>query len=335
MSGLQAGGDNVSLNILFITATRIGDAVLSTGVIADFTARYPDARFTVACGAPAAPLFETVPNLDRLIVTEKKRFHSHWLLLWASVASTRWDIVCDLRGSALARFLWAGRRVIGAHRDESIHRVTELGRLTGIEPPPAPCLWLSDADRATARGLMPENGPVLAIGPTANWGGKQWPPDRFAEVARRATSAEGFLPGAAIVVLGAESERPMAQPMLSALPADRCINLMGQPLRTAAAVIERSDLYAGNDSGLMHVAAAVGTPTLGLFGPSSEIRYGPWGDRSASVRTPQSFKEIVLADGFDHTSPNSLMEGLTVETVYAELEKLYASVKNTGERGTA
>ena len=62
------------MKILFITATRIGDAVLSTGVVADFAARYPDASFTIACGVPPAPLFETVPNLDRLIVTEKSGF---------------------------------------------------------------------------------------------------------------------------------------------------------------------------------------------------------------------------------------------------------------------
>ncbi|MGB0630475.1 MAG: glycosyltransferase family 9 protein [Alphaproteobacteria bacterium] len=321
------------MNILFITATRIGDAVLSTGVIADLAARYPDARFTVACGVPAAPLFETVPNLDRLIVTEKKPFHVHWLALWALVAPKRWDQVYDLRGSALARFLRTGRRIIGAHRDESIHRVVELGRLTDMSPPPAPRLWLSESDRATARSLMPDSGTVLAIGPTANWGGKQWLADRFAALAMRATGADGILPGAAIAVLGADTERPMAQPLLDALPADRRVDLIGQPLRIAAACIQQSDLYVGNDSGLMHIAAAVGTPTLGLFGPSSEVRYGPWGDRAAAVRTPQAFKDLVLADGFDHTSQKSLMESLTVDAAYTALVKLYASVKNGRERG--
>ena len=326
--------DDVSLKILFITATRIGDAVLSTGVVADFAARYPDASFTIACGVPPAPLFETVPNLDRLIVTEKKRFHSHWIALWSVVALKRWDIICDLRGSAIARLLWARRRMVGVHRDETIHRVRELAVVTGLPSPPEPTLWLADADRAAAKSLLPKTGPILAIGPTANWGGKQWPADRFAKLVKQATAPDGILPGAAVAVLGAGSERKMAQPVLEALPAAQRVDLMGQPLRVAAACIRLANFYVGNDSGLMHIAAAAGTPTLGLFGPSSETRYGPWGEHCAAVRTPEAFKEIVMADGFDYTSQRSLMESLTVDSAYAALEKLYASVKNTPERGT-
>ena len=124
----------------------------------------------------------------------------------------------------------------------------------------------------------------------------------------------------------------MAQPVLEALPAAQRVDLMGQPLRVAAACIRLANFYVGNDSGLMHIAAAAGTPTLGLFGPSSETRYGPWGEHCAAVRTPEAFKEIVMADGFDYTSQRSLMESLTVDSAYAALEKLYASVKNTPER---
>ena len=330
---LSQARDRDSLNILHITATRIGDAVLSSGVIAEQAARHPGARFTVVCGAPPAPLFEMAPNLDRLIVTEKKPLHSHWLVLWAAVARKRWDSVYDLRGSAIARLLWARHRVIGRHRDESIHRVAELGQLTGMSPPPAPRLWLSQQDREIARSLMPDDPPVLALGPTANWGGKQWPAQQFADLAKQATEDGGVLPGAAVAVLGAGFERGMAGPVLESLPKCRCIDLIGQPLRIAAACIERSTLYVGNDSGLMHIAAAVGTPTLGLFGPSSEIRYGPWGDHGAAVRTPESHKEIVLADGFDHLSQRSLMESLTIDRVYDALDNLYASVKDAPKRG--
>jgi len=322
------------LNVLFVTATRIGDAVLSSGVIAVLADRYPEARFSVACGTPAAPLFETVPNLDRLIVMDKMPLHAHWLRLWGSVAATRWDIVCDLRGSALSRFLWAGNRIIGTHRDESVHRVEELGRLTNIYPPPEPRIWLSDEDRATAQSLVPDTEPVIAIGPTANWGGKQWPAESFVSLAKRLMAADELLPGARIAVFGAESERNMARPILDDLPADRLLDLIGQPLRIGAACIERASFYLGNDSGLMHVAAAVGTPTLGLFGPSSEIRYGPWGDHCASVRTPEGFKDIVLADDFDHHSQRSLMASLAVDAVYTEVEKLYVRIKDISKRGS-
>lgn len=316
------------MKILFITATRIGDAVLSSGLVAHLAAQYPGARFTIACGAPAAPLFEAVPGLDRLIVIEKKALHSHWLSLWGACVGHRWDRVYDLRGSMLARLLWAGERHIGDYRDDKIHRVEELGQLIGVSPPPAPMLSLSGAAQESAAGLIPEETTVLAIGPTANWGGKQWPADRFAALALRVTGPGGLLEGATVAVLGAEPEREMAQPLLDALPGDRRIDLIGQSLPVAAACIGRSTLYIGNDSGLMHIAAATGTPTLGLFGPSPETRYGPWGAHCASVRTEEGFKELVLAPDFDHLSQKSLMTGLSVDKAYQALAKLYTSVKS-------
>ena len=316
------------MKILFVTATRIGDAVLSSGLVEYLADEYPAARFTIACGAPAAPLFSGLPSLDRLIVIQKKRFHSHWLSLWATCIGTRWDYIYDLRGSMLSRFLWAGERRMVDYRDDNIHRVEELGRLVGVSPAPIPKLSLSGEVRAAAVELVPDGPPVLALGPTANWGGKQWPAERFAALALQATGVDGLLAGARIAVLGAESERWMAQPVVDALPAGRCIDLIGQPLPIAAATIERSSLYVGNDSGLMHIAAATGTPTLGLFGPSPEKRYGPWGKHCASVRTDEGFKELVLARDFDHRSQKSLMTGLSVDKAYEALANLYTSVKN-------
>lgn len=316
------------MNILFITATRIGDAVLSSGLIAHLLEQHPEARFTIACGVPAAPLFEAVPGLDRLIVIDKWKYHAHWLSLWAGCVTTRWDRVYDLRGSQLSRFLRARQRYIGAYRDNHSHRVEELGRLIGVLPPPAPKLWLSDEARATAAKLMPAGTTIFAIGPSANWGAKQWQADRFAQLARRATDVGGVLPGARVAVLGAELERALAEPVLNALPQDRRIDLIGKPLSVAAACIERSSLFAGNDSGLMHIAAATGTPTLGLFGPSPDVRYRPWGEHCAVVRTREGYTELVNAPDFDHRSQQTLMTGLSVDTAYEALANLYMSVKD-------
>jgi len=224
--------------------------------------------------------------------------------------------------------MWAGERHIGKYRDDNIHRVEELGRLIGVSPAPAPMLYLSDDAWEKAGALVPSGKPVLAIGPTANWGGKQWPADRFSALALRATEKGGVLEGATVAVLGAESERAMAQPVFDALPEGRRIDLIGQSLPVAAACIGRSTLYVGNDSGLMHIAAATGTPTLGLFGPSPETRYGPWGAHCASVRTDEGFKELVLSRHFDHLSQKSLMTGLSVDKAYEALANLYTSVKN-------
>ena len=93
-------------------------------------------------------------------------------------------------------------------------------------------------------------------------------------------------------------------------------------LPTAGACIERADFYIGNDSGLMHLAAAVGTPTLGLFGPSLEELYAPWGPLCAVARADKSFDEI-FPENFDHRNTASLMESLSVDTVDAAARDLW------------
>src|SRR6266536_4126754 len=98
------------MHILFVTATRIGDAVLSTGLLSYVVDRYPGARLTIAAGPVAAPLFEAVPRLDEVLVLRKRRWGLHWLALYAHVAVRKWELVVDLRGSALAWLVRAGER---------------------------------------------------------------------------------------------------------------------------------------------------------------------------------------------------------------------------------
>src|SRR5205814_3893398 len=102
------GAESAAMHILFVTATRIGDAVLSTGLLSHLIERHPQARLTIAAGPVAAPLFEAVPGLERLIVVNKERWRLHWPRLYAAVAARRWELVVDLRGSALAWLLRAG-----------------------------------------------------------------------------------------------------------------------------------------------------------------------------------------------------------------------------------
>ncbi|MEC7490515.1 MAG: glycosyltransferase family 9 protein [Pseudomonadota bacterium] len=315
------------MRILFITSTRIGDAVLSSGLISYLSDRHPDARFTIVCGAPAAPLFEAVPRIEHLMAIRKRPLHGHWFALWAKCLPTRWDQIYDLRGSILSWFLIARERVTGRYRNENMHRVDELADLAGIFPPPNPTLWLSNTACSAAADLIPAEIPVLAVGPTANWGGKIWPADRFAELVSRVIDPAGLLPGARVAVLGHEVERKLAAVLLDRIPTCQVIDLIGKPLSIAAACIKQCTMYIGNDSGLMHIAAASGTPTLGLFGPSSEARYGPWGPMCATVRTTESYKELVGSPDFDHRNHQSLMRGLTVDAAHDALAKLYASVK--------
>jgi ADP-heptose:LPS heptosyltransferase len=159
---------------------------------------------------------------------------------------------------------------------------------------------------------------VIGLGPTANWRGKLWDANRFVALFDRIAAADGPLPGARAAVFAGpgEAERAMAAPVLAALPRGRRIDLAGNlSLPEAAAALARCALYVGNDSGLMHLAAAAGAPTLGLFGPSPPEEYAPVGPRAAFVRTPETMRELIAHPGYDHRTTPSLMGSLTVERV--------------------
>lgn len=303
--------------ILFITSNRLGDAVLSTGLLAHLTERFPDARLTIACGPLPAPLFRAVPGLERLIPMAKEPYARHWLRLWLQCVGTRWDLVVDLRNSAVGRLVPARRRAFHAKAGQPMHKVEEIGAVLGLSPPPAPRLWIDDRAHAEAEALLPpglEGAPVLAIGPTANWLGKEWPAERFARLALRLTGADGPLPGARVAVLAAGPERVRAVPVLDALGA-RAIDLTGRtdPL-AAAACLSRAALYVGNDSGLMHIAAAAGTPTVGLFGPGFPETYGPWGPCARAVTGTVPRDELLRRVEADPDT-RGLMDGIAEDTV--------------------
>jgi len=311
------------MHILFVTATRIGDAVLSTGLLSHLIERHPGARLTIAAGPAAAPLFEAVPRLERCIIVEKQRWSMHWLSLLARTFGRRWDLVVDLRGSALAWILRAGERRVMAKGNAWEHRVRQLGRLFELDPPPAPVLWTGPRHERAAEALLPAGAPVLAIGPAANWRGKQWHAERFVALARRLTAPDGPLPGAGIAVLAAGHEREQAAPLLAAVPPGRAIDLVGRTdLLTAAAVLRRCALFVGNDTGLMHIAAASGTPTLGLFGPSPVEQYAPWGRCTEAVRTTVP-NEMMFGPGFDPLTTDTLMDSLSVEMAEAAARRLW------------
>ena len=276
--------------ILFITATRIGDAVISTGILNDLLQRHPTARFTIACGPVAAGIFTAMPRLERLILMPKQKWDGHWFKLWRQVVRARWELVVDLRGSGTAFFLMAKRRRVLKGGRRPGRRLAQLAESMGVAPPPMPVTWTSAADRAAARARLPDDVPLIGLGPTANWAGKVWPAERFVALFERLRDGPigglGLAGARAVLFAGpGPVEAAMAQPVLAHLPG--AINLAGQlSLSEAAACLGRMSLFVGNDSGLMHLAAAAGAPTLGLFGPSPADEYAPSGRRAGWVVAP-------------------------------------------------
>lgn len=315
--------------VLFITSTRLGDAVLSSGLIRKIADEAPQARFTVAAGPVALPLFRDTPGLERLIPVVKQPNGLHWLNLWGQVRHARWGLVLDMRGSGLARFVRARRRAVrrpppaGA---EPLHKVLEAARVLRLEDePPAPFLFTAaQTERAAGRLIGQEDGPILAMAPAANWVGKTWASENFAVVAADLLAPSGPLAGGRLLLLGGDDDRFAAEAVRRVVPRGRTIDLVGRadPL-TAYAALKRARLFIGNDSGVMHMAAAAGAPTLGLFGPSDERLYGPWGDRAVALRGPRAFEAFKAVDPGLNQAVNH-MRDLPVEWVKRAARELLA-----------
>ena len=206
-----------------------------------------------------------MPNRERTIVLDKLPYRRHWLPLWAGTVDHAVGPRGGHPGSTIAWMVPTRRRAVMRRRPG--HKIAQLAAVLGLDPPPLPVAWTAPEDRARAAALLPAGRPVIGLGPTANWPPKVWPAERFAALFH--ALERGPLPGAVPAVFAGpgEAERAMAELLLAALPD--AIDLVGRlSLPEVAACLARCALFVGNDSGLMHLAAAAGAPTLGLFGPT-------------------------------------------------------------------
>jgi heptosyltransferase-2 len=148
---------------------------------------------------------------------------------------------------------------------------------------PMPELVVPAAEVAEWRlrhGLPPSSSPVVALAPGAVGPGKQWPTQHYAEVARQLAQD-----GATIWVLGGPNEKSAAAEILRSA-GERAHDLTGPDLRNAILALKAANIAVSNDSGLMHVAAALGTPTIGIFGPTDPVLWAPLNPLAAIVEPP-------------------------------------------------
>ena len=188
----------------------------------------------------------------------------------------------------LLRHLMDDTITIDFSKHYAIHNV-ELLRFMGICPDdgiPEMKLWLTEEDTAAADKFLREhrimNGnKLIGVHPGGNqWIMKRWPKAKFA------TLIDGLYdeyPGAKVLIFGGPGEEELKYDLANLVRAPRPIIVTKMPLRSVAALIKRCNLFIGNDSSLMHVAAAVKTPVVGIFGPTSHLATGPYSKTSAVV----------------------------------------------------
>lgn len=275
---------------LFVSSTRIGDCVISSGVLREIARRLPGVAITVACGPLAAPLFRSAPHVERVIVMAKRPADLHWLDLWRATIGRRWDLVVDVRASGLAWLLLARRRIVYSRKVERPRspRVLNITRMMGAERPLEPELFLDDAAREAADALIGEDRrPILAVAPVSAGPERTWPLDRFATLLERLRARPEFS-GWRVMVAGGPADREPCAPVLAAA-GEGAIDALGRlDILAAGAAMARAAMFVGNDSGLAHIAAAAGTPTLALVAITDPQVVAPWGPTVATACPAQN-----------------------------------------------
>ncbi len=277
-------------SILVIRYSALGDVVLATSVIEPLRARFPGARIEWLTSAPYAPLLRDLPGISAVHVLGREGDVGP-----AAVAARLWgrfDLAIDLQNkvkSALIARAAAGRRIAFRRRTAG----QALRSLLGSDPPlvraHATALYaealaplgvegvgplqihLSPQARALAAdALRGVEEPAVALAPGARWATKRWPAERFAAVGD-ALAADGFR----IVLAGGPDDRDAFAAYHAAARAQVSADLSPLPVDALAAAIARVQLLVACDSGPVHLATAVRTPALALFGPTSAVRWSP------------------------------------------------------------
>lgn len=277
--------------ILYIAEADAEEAVLSSGALAQLVEAIPQATFTVVGSPASAPLFADLPRLQRLITLDRDG-RWDWIALWNQVRETNWGLVVDMRGSTLSGKLRRQRRAVRGKALPGVHLVEQAARTLQLDEIPAPKLFIERDTQEAADALIPAgDGPILAIGPGADWIGKRWPADRYAKIAISLLGEGGPLAGGRLMIVGEEADRDAAQTIRSAVKRDRVIELQGRLTRLqTAAALSHADLYLGGDSLWTQLAVAAGVPAVAVFGPSDETLKRPW--TGVAVRGPRSLQEF-------------------------------------------
>ncbi len=276
--------------ILVIRYSALGDVVLATSVLEPLRARFPAARIEWVTDALYAPLLEGLPEIAQ--VHRLAREGADAALPLAGRLRGRFDVVIDLQNKlrsavvarAAAPLRTAFRRrtalralmaVFGSDqplvRAHATRLYAEALAPLGVTGPGPVKVSLSPQARALAAdALQGVEAPAVAIAPGARWATKRWPAERFAAVAD-ALHAQGVR----IVLCGGPGDRDAFAAFRAATRARVAADLSFLPLDALAAALARVDLLIACDSGPVHLATAVGTPVLALFGPTSTTRWGP------------------------------------------------------------
>ncbi|HEX8033963.1 MAG TPA: glycosyltransferase family 9 protein [Ktedonobacterales bacterium] len=304
ITGVAAEPKNILVGMLL----PIGDTLLATPALAVLRRIYPNATITVLVSRSNAGILKDNKSYDRLLFAPEKgpelaalRFVRTLRLLWRE----RFDLVLTLSPISSVVLALAGAYhkplrldmpplwwLVGTHdpeyraRHAADHYIRALAPILDrplTDNERRPILRLTTDDRQSARALLREwdvtrNTPMITmhVGGKGFNGRKRWMPERFAEVANRLIDRFD----AQVVLIGGAEDIARSQQVASLIPRNVTDATGKTTLKESSALIETSTLFIGNDSCPLHIAAIMGTPSVGIFGPSNHIEFTPIGTTS-------------------------------------------------------
>ena len=335
--------------VLIVRLDRIGDVLLSTPVIKAVRDACPKAYIAVMARRHAKEILEGNPYLNEVIIYEKtgrERGFFRNLSFIRNLRRKKFDVALILHPTSRTHLLisLAGIPVtIGYNKKwgfllskkiphtkhyglkHEIEYVLDMMRYTGVEPKSASMhmpINSRSEDRVTAyfrvKGIGKDDL-CIAVNPGASCISKRWSPEKFARAAGRLVEKYG----AKVIILAGKDDKVLGDKVASLLDKN-CINLSGKTtIGDVASVLRRVKLFISNDSGPVHIASAVGTPVIAIFGRSdrglSPRRWGPTGERDIVLH-----KDVGCVECLAHKCAKGFkcLEAVTVEDVVTAAGKI-------------
>ncbi|CAN5376783.1 lipopolysaccharide heptosyltransferase I [soil metagenome] len=333
--------------ILIIKPSALGDIVHALPVLNLLKRRWPNAQISWLVGSSFADLLENHPQLHEVIRFDRHRFARAWwnpLALFEMFAfgvglrRRHFDLVIDLQGllrsgltAKLARspirvgfsnarelaWMFYTHRVSAAKDQHALDRNLMIAESLGCGSAPVEfVLPVDEADRKYIRAMLPSNQPYAVLLPGTNWLTKRWPVEYFASLVGPLRQRYNF----ASVVAGGADAAALARQIDGAVDLTQRTNL-----KQLAALLAGAEVVIANDSGPMHIAAALGRPLVTMFGPTNPLRTGPWSRDDSVVRV-----DIQCSPCYSRTCSHiSCMKWLGPEAVlrmvHEQIEKHQAS----------
>ncbi len=266
-------------HILVITLSNIGDIILTTPVIASLRTSFPEAKLTVVVGPKGESLLKGSPEIDRLLVYDKKAGRFHRGELVKLLREVSYNLVVDLKNSAFPFLVRARKRspLFRFHRSRGAReRHLEVLEMMGLPvEETSRFTFFSQEDEASLFEKLGRKGvslsaPWAVVAPGAGSEVKRWPIEGFRAVLEKMleTTALNFL------VVGDEKEASLGEKLVGA-GSSRIVNLTGEiSLRQLAALVSRAKLVLTNDSAVMHLGYELERPVTAIFGPTDHEKYG-------------------------------------------------------------